>query len=79
LQAYVEIKSRTATFEVRSETYENEAISVYLTIRKYWGLDGTNSLTEALGSLFDAADELAADKIVPNFVNPLAAAIASRS
>lgn len=79
MQAYLEVKSRTTTFEVRSETYDGQPISVLLTARKYWGLDKPPTLAEASGSLYDVADELAVDKVVPNFVNTLAAAIASRS
>ena len=80
LQAYVEAKSRTTTFEVRNETFENQPISVFLTTRQYWGLEGAPlSLTDSLKTLFDVAEELATDKVVPNFVNPLASAIASRS
>ncbi len=79
LQAYVEIKSRTTTYEVRNEAYENEPITVFLTTRKYWSGENTQELAPALETLFDAAEELATDKIVPGFVNPLAAAIASRS
>ena len=79
LQAYVEVKSRTTTYEVRSGTYEPTPISVFLTARKYWSVDQPATLEEGLRGLMDTADELAAEKIVPNFVNPLAAAIASRS
>lgn len=79
LQAYVEVKSRTTTYEVRSGTFDPAPISVLLTIRKYWGVEQPPSLEEGLRGLFDVADELAAEKIVPGFVNPLAAAIASRS
>ena len=79
LQAYVEVKSRTTTYEVRSGTFENEPISVFLTARKYWGVEGEDSPADILKTLFDVADELAVQKVVPNFVNPLAAAIASRS
>lgn len=79
LQAYVEIKSRTTTYEVRNSNFDNEPISVFLTTRKYWGVDSPASLSDALCRLFDIADELANDKVVPIFVNPLAAAIASRS
>ncbi len=79
LQAYVEVKSRTTTYEVRNATYEGEPISVFLTTRKYFGVDGPTKLTTCMGTLFDLAEELATDRIVPNFVNPLAAAIASRS
>lgn len=78
LQAYVEVKSRTTTYEVRNDTYENQPISVLFTMRKYWGVQESPSLAEALGTLFDKADELASQTIVPTFVNPLAAAIASR-
>ncbi len=79
LQAYVEVKSRTTTFEVRNATFEPSPITVFLTTRKYWSVEQPGSLEEALRVLFDLADELAAEKVVPNFVNPLAAAIASRS
>ncbi len=79
LQAYVEVKSRTTTFEVRSEVFEGEPISVLFTSRQYWGVADPPTLDDALGRLFEASDELASETIVPNFVNPLAAAIASRS
>ena len=79
LQAYVEVKSRTTTFEVRNGAFENEPMSVFLTTRKYWGVENPPSLVEAMGTLFDMAEELTTEKVVPNFVNPLAAAIASRS
>ncbi len=79
LQAYIEVKSRTTTFEMRSGNFEGEPISVFLTARKYWGLQGAAAPAEALPVLFDVAHELATEKVVPYFVNPLAAAIASRS
>jgi hypothetical protein len=79
LQAYVEVKSRTTTYEVRNDTYEGDPISVFLTARKYWGVGETIPLVDALHKLFDIADDLATEKVVPGFVNPLAAAIASRS
>lgn len=78
LQAYIEVKSRTTTFEVRSGDFENEPIGVYLTTRKYWGVENPSSLVDALGTLFDVSEGLATEMVVPNFVNPLAAAIASR-
>jgi len=78
LQAYIEVKSRTATFEVRNGVYEGEPISVFLTLRKYWGGENNLSPVDALRTLFDSAETLAVDRVVPNFVNPLAAAIASR-
>lgn len=78
LQAYVEVKSRTTTYEIRSSTFEAEPISVFLTIRKYWGVTPPVSLVDALRTLFEVAEAQAEEQIIPNFVNPLAGAIASR-
>ena len=79
LQAYVEVKSRTTTYEVRNDSFEDEPISVFLTTRKYWGVESPKSLIDALRTLVDTAEELVTEKIAPNFVNVLATAIASRS
>jgi len=79
MQAYVEVKSRTSTFEVRTGEYEPQPVSVYLTVRRYWGLSRAGSLLEVQHRLCDAADELAVSRVVPTLVTPLAQAIASRS
>lgn len=79
LQAYVEVKSRTSTYEVRAENFDGEPISVFLTVRKYWGTQRAGAPSDVLGNLFEIADEFAAQKVIPGFVNPLASAIASRS
>jgi len=78
LQAYVEIKSRTSTFEVRTGEYDKPPISVYLTVRKYWGLGPSGTLLEIQRLLFDTADELATNRVVPMMVTPLAQAIGRR-
>ncbi len=77
-QAYLEIKSRTTTFEVRTGEFEDQLLSVYLTIRRYWGFGEQMELSKAFQQLADTGEELAARRIVPLVVNPLAHAIASR-
>lgn len=78
VQAYVEIKSRTSSYEIRTGEYEAQLLSVYLTVRRYWGFDETLELGAACEELADVADELAVQRVVPLLVNPLALAIASR-
>lgn len=78
LQAYVDVRSRTTTFEVRSEGYEAQPITVLLTLRKYWGIHAPATPVAGLQVLFDRAQQLAREAVVPQFVNPLAAAINSR-
>lgn len=78
LQAYVETKSRTSTYEVRTGDYARQPLSVFLTLRKYWNVGTDRGLAETAAVLFDRADELATNCVVPLLVNPLAQAIASR-
>ena len=78
VQAYLEVKSRTSTFEVRTGEYEPQILTVYLTVRKYWGGEQLPSLADSFIQLTRAADSLAARRVVPLVVNPLALAIASR-
>lgn len=79
LQAYIELKSRTSSYEVRTGDYETHPLSVFLTIRKYWGFADGQNLADSHRHLADLADELATERVVPLLVNPLAHAIASRS
>ncbi len=78
LQAYIELKSRTATYEIRTNNYEAQPLSVFLTIRKYWGYSAEDDLLDGYRQMVEHADDLAANKIVPLIVNPLAQAIASQ-
>ena len=77
-QAYIEIKSRTSSFEVRTEQFDAQVLSVYLTIRRYWPGATPVTLPEAYLDMQRTAHELAVDQVVPLWVNPLAQAIASR-
>ncbi len=78
LQAYIETKSRTSTYEVRTGEYELQPLSVFLTMRKYWTVGQDSNLLDLANDMFDRADAMAAEKVVPLLVNPLAQAIASR-
>ncbi len=77
-QVYLEIKSRTSTFEVRTQQFESQPLSVFLTLRRYWGFNEAESLLDVHRDLSERAADWAASKVVPLVVNPLAHAIASR-
>lgn len=78
LQAQVEIKSRTSCYEVRCNEYESTALSVFLTVRKFWSFDAPQELSELHGAMLATAEQIANERVVPHVVRPLAAAIASR-
>lgn len=77
-QAYVEVKSRTSTFEVRTGEYERAPLTVYTTARRYWGLGPRAGLVDIHGELLSACGQFAAERVIPHIVQPLAQAIASR-
>jgi hypothetical protein len=78
VQAYVEVKGRTSTFELRTSEYEAQLLTVQLTVRRYWGFGASPELGRAYEELLSTATDLAARRAVPLVVNPLAQAIASR-
>lgn len=77
-QVYVEIKSRTSTYEVRSRGFETQALSVFVTARRYWGFTEAANLPDVHHELTGIVEEWAGERVVPLVVNPLAQAIASR-
>ena len=76
LQAYVQVKSRSTTYEIRTGEYDEQPLSICLILRKYWAGDQGATLLQAHQRLFDLCEELAAEKVVPILVHPLAQAIA---
>lgn len=78
-QARISVESRTGIYEIRSGKFkQDEPISLYFTIRQH---GKSHEHFDALSS-FDKqcriAEELMAEKIIPNFVGPLTNAIAQR-
>lgn len=78
LQAYVEVKSRTSAYEVRCNDYDSQSLSVYLTLRRYWGFNAPTDLKSLHNHMVRIAQELAEERVVPRLVRPLRAAISSR-
>lgn len=78
-QARVAIESRTSVYEVRNQKYKSDApISLYSTIRRYPRPNERFDAVESFDDQRQIAEELMAEKILPNFVQPLVNAIAQR-
>lgn len=77
-QAYIEVRSRTSTYEVRSGEFEQNVLTVYATLRRYWGFSTDRDLVEVHGELLTLAEQFASTRVVPHVVQPLALAIAGR-
>jgi hypothetical protein len=77
-QVYLEVKGRTSTFEVRAGEFEPAPISIYLTVRRYWGTGESRDLVAVHRELLSIGESYASERAVPFLVKPLAAAIASQ-
>jgi hypothetical protein len=79
LQARVEILTRTDNYQVRTGDYSDDEISVYLTVRRYWGDRPKEPMESIFSDMFEQADHLSSTKVVPSILRPISSAIASRS
>ena len=71
LQAFVEVKTRGKSTEVTTGRFDDEPISVYLTVRQYGGLKSVSDFMTVFGSLAGHVERLAEDRVVPHIVLPI--------
>ncbi|MBT6270332.1 MAG: hypothetical protein HOI88_08310 [Phycisphaerae bacterium] len=75
LQAFVEIKTRTTAVEAATQVFENEPISVFLTIRKHGPIQALEELESTFSRLAGHIEHIAEHRVVPDIVVPLHQAI----
>jgi len=79
LQARMDIVTRTNSSQVRTGDFTDDAISVLLIVRRYWGDRPKSSFEDMFDTLTERAEELVHSHIVPKLLRPISSAIASRS
>jgi len=77
-QLYLDIRGRTSMYELRSGEYEPQCLSVHLTLRRYFRGAAPGDLTGNHRELVTLGEALVAGRVVPQVVQPLREAIASR-
>ncbi len=78
LQCRLSIETRTTAYQVRTADFSDDQISVYFTIRQYWGTGNDQSYLDAFRRQSEIGEEIIQNKVIPRIVRPLAQAIASR-
>ena len=79
LQARMDVITRTNSYQVRTGDYSEEKISVYLSVRRYWGDRPQIALDQMILQLAERADDLCSTCVIPRVLRPISEAIASRS
>ena len=78
MQGFVEVKTRTSTGEVTTGRFDDEPISVYLTVRQYGSLKSIEEFGGIFNRLSRWIQRLADDRVIPHVVMPLREAIHSK-
>jgi hypothetical protein len=78
LQCRLSIETRTNAYQIRTSQYHDEPISVYFTIRQYWGGQQQRSFIDSYRKQREILVEVVDGHIIPSVVRPLAQAIATK-
>ena len=78
LQARLSIETRTNAFQVRTGQFPEAPISVYFTVRQYWGRQSFKSFVESYQNQRRVLDELVTQYVVPIVITPLQKVIGAK-
>ncbi len=78
LQCRLSIETRTNAYQVRTGHFPEAPISVYFTVRQYWGRQPFDTFVESYHNQRRICQELVDNHIIPGVVRPLAQTIAAK-
>jgi len=78
LQCRLNIETRTNAYQIRTGQFPEAPISVYFTVRQYWGRQAAKTFIESYHNQRRICQELVDNHIVAAVVRPLAQAIAAK-
>jgi hypothetical protein len=78
LQCRLSIETRTNAYQIRTGEFPEDQISVYFTVRQYWGSGPERSFLDSFRRQREIGEEVVQGHVIPRVVRPLARAIASR-
>lgn len=78
LQCRLNIETRTNAYQIRTGNFPEAPISVYFTVRQYWGRQGNKTFFESYQHQRKLLQELVDAHIIPTVIEPLGRTIASK-
>lgn len=78
LQARLSIETRTTAYQVRTGQFPESPVTVYFTVRQFWGKQPFKTFAESYHNQRRILDELVSTYVVPQVINPLAKAISAK-
>lgn len=78
LQCRMSIETRTNAYQIRTNQFPEAPISVYFTVRQYWGRQPYNTFLESYKNQKVVCQDLVDNHIIPAVIRPLAQTIAAK-
>lgn len=78
LQCRLSIETRTSAHQIRTGEFPDEQISVYFTVRQFWGGSDEKSFAESFRRQCQIGEEIVRDRVIPRVIRPLASLISSK-
>jgi hypothetical protein len=78
LQGRLTVETRTTAYQVRTGNFSESPISVYFTVRQFWGKQPFKTFADSYHNQRRLLDELVTDYVVPNVIQPLSKAIGAK-
>lgn len=79
LQARLSVETRSNAYQVRTGNFVEAPITVYFTVRQFWGRQPFKSFAESYHSQRRVLDELVTDHVIPKVITPLRQVISAKS
>jgi len=78
LQCRLSVETRTSAYQVRTGNFPESPISVYFTVRQFWGKQPFKNFVESYQNQRRILDELVSSHVIPNVIAPLQRVIATK-
>ena len=78
LQGRLSIETRTTAYQVRTGQFNESPISVYFTVRQFWGKQPFKTFAESYQNQRRILDELVTQYVIPQVITPLQKVIGAK-
>ena len=78
LQARLSVETRTTAYQVRTGNFPEAPITVYFTVRQFWGKQPFKTFVDSYHNQRRVLDELVDEFVVPNVIQPISRTIGAK-
>ena len=78
LQGRLSVETRTTAYNVRTANFPEVPVSVYFTVRQFWGKQPYKNFVDSYRNQRRLIDEIVTDYVLPNVIQPISRTIGAK-